>query len=238
MRGWVNGAIDRMPAIHCGIRPGAQKELYKPLEDALKATNAYAHSISDQELKEAVKLIKQLENISISKNEAYSLCALIRYAQNAPKESGSNIVFLNDGKSDITISEVSKSENLDLQDILSTTRKLLEPYTDSIEETMDAIKKAVELGYIFLATRKGEIQGICIVVHMGFEDFIPTYHLVYIGVKKGNSGRGLATELMNAAIEKTGGNLSLHVDIPNKRAKKLYEKMGFVHTYDRMLYKG
>ena len=73
---------------------------------------------------------------------------------------------------------------------------------------------------------------------MGFNDFIPTYHLAYIGVKKGNVGRGVATELINQAIEKTGGNMSLHVDIPNKRAKKLYEKMGFVHTYDRMLYKG
>ena len=73
---------------------------------------------------------------------------------------------------------------------------------------------------------------------MGFETFIPSYHLAYIGVKKGNSGRGVATELINQAIEKTNGNLSLHVDIPNGRAKKLYEKMGFVHTYDRMLYKG
>jgi len=82
------------------------------------------------------------------------------------------------------------------------------------------------------------VHGICIIVHMGFDDFIPSYHLAYIGVLKGNKGRGVATELINQAIEKTGGNLSLHVDIPNGSAKKLYEKMGFVHTYDRMLYKG
>ena len=72
---------------------------------------------------------------------------------------------------------------------------------------------------------------------MGFEDFIPTYHLAYIGVKSGNAGRGMATLLINAAVDKTGGNMSLHVDMPNKRAKKLYEKMGFVHCYDRMIYK-
>jgi threonine synthase len=238
MRGWVNGIIEKMPTIHCGLKTIVDKELYAPLEDSIDATNAHTYEISEPELREAVKLIKRLENISISKNEAYALCALINYAKEVREENGAYIVFLNDGKSDIDITEVSKRKDLDIQEILTTTRKLLEPYTDSVEETLDAIKKAIDVGYIFLATRRGEIQGICIVVHMGFEDFIPSYHLAYIGVKKGNSGRGLATELMNAAIDKTGGNLSLHVDIPNRRAKKLYEKMGFVHKYDRMLYKG
>jgi threonine synthase len=97
---------------------------------------------------------------------------------------------------------------------------------------------ALQKGFVLEASRKGEIHGICIIVNLGFEAFIPTYHLAYIGVKKGNAGRGVATELINAAIDKTNGKLSLHVDRPNQRAKKLYEKMGFVHYYDRMLYKG
>jgi threonine synthase len=71
---------------------------------------------------------------------------------------------------------------------------------------------------------------------MGFKDFIPTYHLAYIGVKPGNKGRGVASELIQRAIELTDGNLSLHVDLDNKRAKNLYRKMGFDHVYDRMIY--
>lgn len=169
-------------------------------------------------LRETVKLLRKLEHINISVEEAYGLAAFI-YSEE--KSKGTHVVILNDGKNKI----------------VALTRKLLEPYNDSIEVTVDAVQKAIDVGYIFKAMHGNEVQGICIIVHMGFSEFIPSYHLAYIGVLKGNIGRGVATELMNQVIEKTGGNLSLHVDIPNGSAKKLYEKMGFVHTYDRMLYK-
>ena len=107
-----------------------------------------------------------------------------------------------------------------------------------MEETEDAIKNAIKNGFILKAVKNDQLEGLCIIVNMGFKEFIPTYHLAYIGVKEGNSGRGIATLLINQAVELTGGKLSLHVDIPNKRAKKLYEKMGFVHCYDRMIFKG
>lgn len=186
-------------------------------------------------IKETIKLIKRLEHITVTAEEAYSLAAFI-YSED--KHKGTHTIILNDGKNDIDIKEISKDPKLNKDEIVAITQKLLEPYADSVEETSDAVQKAIDVGFIFKATRGSEIQGICIIVHMGFSDFIPSYHLAYIGVMKGNKGRGVATELINQAIEKTGGNLSLHVDIPNSSAKKLYEKMGFVHMYDRMLYKG
>jgi len=121
-------------------------------------------------------------------------------------------------------------------DLLDMTRSWLSTYNDSVGETLDAIEKAMKEGFLLIAKRNGEEQGICIIVNMGFERFIPTYHLAYIGVKSGNKGRGVASELIGHAIELTDGNLSLHVDPDNKRAKNLYRKMGFNHVYDRMIF--
>lgn len=234
MRKWVNGNLDNMPLFGCGYK-SARTIDDETIIEIIETTRANVLPITEEMAKETVKLIKKLESITISQSEAYALAALIHTPDRA---NGTHIVFLNDGKNDIKIEEISKSPDFNFDEIVAVTRKLLEPYNDSIEETSDAVKKAKDVGFIFKATKNDEIQGICIIVHMGFKDFIPSYHLAYIGVKKGNVGRGVATELINQAIEKTGGNMSLHVDIPNKRAKKLYEKMGFVHYYDRMLYKG
>lgn len=247
MRSWIDEDIDTMPELHCGVSklvvdkmsdtPQNQpkfKEILEGMQSIMANTETIIHSIEEEKLTEAVKLIKKLENVTISKNEAYSLAAFLA----SEHKEGTHVILLNDGRSDIEIKEISKLPDIDMEEIVKCTRELLQPYHDSYEETIDAVKKAVKLGYIFTAKRNNKIEGICIIVHMGFEDFIPTYHLAYIGVKSGNAGRGVATSLINAAVDKTGGKMSLHVDIPNKRAKKLYEKMGFVHCYDRMLYKG
>ncbi len=237
MRCWVNGTIMKLPKIHCGVNQKIMDRIEKneKLQEIVTTTKAKLNIIESSMIKETIKLLKKLEHITISAEEAYSIAAFI-YSED--KHKGTHIIILNDGKNEIDIKEISKDPNLDINELIVITRKLLEPYHDSIEETIDAIKKAINVGYIFKATRGDEVHGICIIVHMGFEDFIPSYHLAYIGVLKGNKGRGVATELLNQVIDKTGGNLSLHVDIPNSSAKKLYEKMGFVHTYDRMLYKG
>jgi threonine synthase len=81
-----------------------------------------------------------------------------------------------------------------------------------------------------------EVQGITIVVHTGFDNFLPTYHLAYIGTNKGRKGRGIASSLIDEVIQFSEGKVSLHVDLGNKRAKKLYEKFGFKHKYNRMIY--
>jgi threonine synthase len=237
MRCWVNGAITKLPKIHCGVKQKVMDRIEKDekLQEIVVSTKAELCLIDPPMIKETIKLLKRLEHITISAEEAYSLAAFIN---SEGKHKGTHTIILNDGKNDIDIREISKDPKLNKDEIVTITQKLLAPYDDSDEETADAVQKAIDVGFIFKATRGDEIHGICIIVHMGFSDFIPSYHLAYIGVLKGNKGRGVATELINQAIEKTGGNLSLHVDIPNGSAKKLYEKMGFVHTYDRMLYKG
>ncbi len=236
MRSWVKGKFTKLPEIHCGVNQAVLDEVpIRPeLEEIVQTTKATLHLMDSDELKETVRMIKKIENLNISPKEAFSLAAMLKEAKG---KKGTHIVILNDGKTDIQIKEISKDPNLNKEEIVSLTMSLLEPYNDSLEETIDAINQATENGFIFMAKHKEEIHGICVVVDTGFPNFIPSYHLAYIGVKKSNKGRGVATELINQAIEKTDGNLSLHVDIPNKGAKKLYEKMGFYHKYERMVYK-
>jgi len=105
-----------------------------------------------------------------------------------------------------------------------------------LDETEEAIEFAMRDGFIVIDFAKQYSQGIGVVVKFGFEKVLPTYHMVYIGTKEGNKGRGIASELINYLIELTEGKLSLHVDLENKRAKTLYHKLGFKTAYFRMIY--
>lgn len=236
VRNWANKVIDSYPIFRfCYI---TANDIDKVLcdENTKNIPFVASESLQDIELKDASKLIRKLENIVVSKHEVYPLALMIKNKHLL--KDGSHVVILNDGKSNVEINEISKNENININEIVNNTIEMLKPYNDSYKETEDAVKKAIKCGYIFIAETREQIQGICIVVNMGFKDFIPTYHLAYIGVKSGNSGKGVATELLSNVIEKTDGNVSLHVDIPNVHAKKLYEKMGFRHCYNRMIYNG
>ncbi|MDD4614773.1 MAG: GNAT family N-acetyltransferase, partial [Caldisericia bacterium] len=93
-------------------------------------------------------------------------------------------------------------------------------------------------GVVLCAYYNSVLAGIAIVSRTGFDKFFPKYHLSYIATKKDIKGRGIATQLMEKVIEVTNGDLTLHVEIDNKRAIKLYEKMGLQKKYYRMYYKG
>ncbi len=236
VRGWVDGEVDVMPKFYCGDTETALNHF--DLDDEIPSLSTCV--MTKEQCNHASKLIRTLEHVNLSTDEAHALAYFFEMAKTLNDEliQGPHVIILNNGKSDIEVQAVNTLPESEIEAFVAMTRRFLEPYNDSIEETKDAIMNALQKGFVLEASRKGEIHGICIIVNLGFEAFIPTYHLAYIGVKKGNAGRGVATELINAAIDKTNGKLSLHVDRPNQRAKKLYEKMGFVHYYDRMLYKG
>ncbi|MDD3123358.1 MAG: GNAT family N-acetyltransferase, partial [Candidatus Izemoplasmatales bacterium] len=114
----------------------------------------------------------------------------------------------------------------------------LAEYSDPLIEMKDALNNASKKGFILIAKQNETILGVTIIVNTQFDDFIPTYHLAYIGTSTDYKGRGIGTELIKRAIDITEGKLSLHVDLNNKSAKKLYEKMGFKHVYNRMIFYG
>jgi len=73
-------------------------------------------------------------------------------------------------------------------------------------------------------------------VNLGFEHFASKYHLAYIATNDRIEGSGIATMILNEAVELTEGNISLHVERSNSGAIKLYEKMGFKDYYSRMIH--
>ena len=112
----------------------------------------------------------------------------------------------------------------------------LADYSDPLIEMNEALNNAIDKGLILLAKQNETILGVCIIINTQFDNFIPTFHIAYIGTSGMHKGRGIGTELIKRAVNITDGKLSLHVDLDNKGAKKLYEKMGFKHVYNRMIY--
>jgi len=209
------------------------------LEDTLKAihdTEGRIVSVNQDLLKESAKVLREQENIILSTEEAYSFAGFYKLAKEGKIKNGKHAIILNDGKSDLQLYRVKDFEKYPKEEISKWIKEWLLDYSDPLKETLDAVNTAVDTGFILLALRNNIPQGVCVVVHSGFKDFIPTYHLAYIVTKKGNKGRGIATELINEMIELTNGNLSLHVDFDNKRAISLYEKLGFETKYARMIY--
>ncbi|MBB6481392.1 pyridoxal-phosphate dependent enzyme [Spirochaeta isovalerica] len=211
--------------------------LEKTLE-AVKDTDGEIITVDETLLKEAAALLKTSEHISLTAEEAYSFAGFYKTARAGKLKRGVHVIVLNNGKTDIVVNRLQKDAEMSRETILSYVRTFLMEYSDSIEETSDAIDNALSSGAVFTAEIDGRMEGIAIVVRMGFEDFIPRYHLAYIGTRAGRKGRGIAGKLIEEIIQFSGGSLSLHVDLDNSRAKKLYEKFGFVHMYNRMIYKG
>ncbi|NLC03250.1 MAG: pyridoxal-phosphate dependent enzyme [Tissierellia bacterium] len=209
------------------------------LTDTLRAihdTNGKIISVNEELLVTSADLLRSIENISLSTEEAYSFAGFYKMAKAGKLSPGRHVIILNDGKSDIDILRIKDFNTYSKEEISNWVKDWLQDYSDPINETLDAVSEAVKTGFILLALRDNIPQGICVVVNLGFSDFIPTYHLGYIATKAGNKGRGIATELINEAVDLTNGNLSLHVDFHNERATNLYEKFGFKKSYIRMIY--
>jgi len=216
--------------------PDENTDMVDSIMKIMQETSVEMIGIQEDDLKQAATMLREQEGVIISRKEAYAMAAFLKKAQQGLLKSGKHLIILNDARSEVEVREIKSFDDKNKEDILDMTRTWLSVYNDSVGETVDAIEKAMKEGFLLIAKRNGEEQGICIIVNMGFERFISTYHLAYIGVKPGNKGRGVASELIGRAIELTDGNLSLHVDLDNKRAKNLYRKMGFKHVYDRMIY--
>jgi len=206
--------------------------------EAVKDTEGEIITVDEALLKEASSLLRSSEHITLSTEEAYSFAGFYKSAREGKLEKGAHVIVLNNGRSDFSVSRLNGDEGLSKEEILSYVRTFLMPYSDSVKETEDAIENALSKGAVFTAEMEGRVEGIAIIVNMGFSDFIPSYHLAYIGTRTGRKGRGIAGKLIEEAIQFSGGNLSLHVDLDNSRARKLYEKFGFEYKYNRMIYQG
>ncbi|MDY0023653.1 MAG: pyridoxal-phosphate dependent enzyme [Candidatus Izemoplasmatales bacterium] len=192
--------------------------------------------ISKSLLEEAHMLLQKHEHIKLKTKDVYPFAAfLLRIKANQIKD-GRHIILLNTARSKVDIRQITDFSEIEKHDLVKYVENYLDRYSDSKAETLEAIELAMKDGYILMAKRGDLIAGVSVIVNLNIERFIPKYHLAYIGINPLAKGRGIGSELIKEAINLTNGNLSLHVDLDNKNAKKLYKKMGFEHVYDRMIY--
>ncbi|TCO79304.1 pyridoxal-phosphate dependent enzyme [Marinisporobacter balticus] len=214
----------------------AESKMMENTLDAIMDTNGTIIGIEEDELVFFVKYFKNLENIKLSIENAYALAGFIKKAKEGDLKYGNHIILLNDGHIDLEIKTIEEVDGITIIKLVELLNAWLMEYTDPLQGIREAVNNALNNGYILLAILDKRIVGISVIVNTGFKPFAPTYHLAYIATDKNVKGRGIATQLLQNAIDLTEGNISLHVERNNKNAIKLYEKMGFKKSYLRMLH--
>ncbi|MEI8216927.1 MAG: pyridoxal-phosphate dependent enzyme [Eubacteriales bacterium] len=250
LKKWMDGSIEIFPTLYYGMCSKSVSEKIsgenammdeKLLEETLQAateTNGEIIYVSDEELINGIKLLKKVENIKMSSREAYSFAAFYKLAKDKKIKSGKHVIVLDEGKSIVKIDNIKNYDLMSRADLVDFTLNCLGKYSDNKLETEEAIDNAMEKGYILLASRGGVFEGVCVIANLEFKEFLRKYHLAFIGTNKSSTGRGVGSELIQRAIDLTDGDISLHVEMENKVAKKIYEKYGFKHVYNRMIYHG
>jgi len=207
-------------------------------KQALKESYGKTVTVTEEDLKYVRKFLREKEHIKISKENAYPLAAFYKRLTEGELTEGNLVIVLDDARSRVDIALKENLSDKEKADVVTLAKTYLAQYSDSLIEMEDAAENATKKGFILIAKQADEPLGVCIIVNTQFKEFIPRYHLAYIGTDKTKKGRGIGTELINRAVDLTNGSLSLHVDLDNKKAKKLYEKMGFKHKYNRMIHYG
>ncbi len=88
-------------------------------------------------------------------------------------------------------------------------------------------------GSIITIKERDELAGVVVLNRTGMGGYIPENILVYIAIHKNHRGKGLGKKLMTEAINRTQGDIALHVEA-NNPAKYLYERIGFTNPYLEM----
>lgn len=127
------------------------------------------------------------------------------------------------------------------EDIAAFLFDHLDQYGDEREDILSCIAYAFgdregQGGTILLAHEDGTIVGAVIINDTNMGGYIPEHILVYIAVHGDYRGRGIGKNLMERIIERTEGDIALHVE-PDNPAKFLYEKYDFTNKYLEMRFK-
>ncbi|MCF8062535.1 MAG: GNAT family N-acetyltransferase, partial [Deltaproteobacteria bacterium] len=211
-------------------------------QDALNAihdTGGRALGMKDEEVLASVERTRNLEKIRLTLENAFPVAALVTAAERGELGSGNHVLILDDGKVDLEIRALGLDDlNMPYEKLLERLDGWLGDFTDPLEEIDEAVRQAFDRGFVLGAFDGGTLRGLTVLVRTGFEVFIPRFHMAYIATERSAKGMGIATQLIQEAIERSGGSISLHVDLANKKAIRLYEKMGLRRKYARMLYVG
>lgn len=141
----------------------------------------------------------------------------------------------------LTIEQINSTtdfKNLSREDLIEFLFKHLDRFGDSKE----AIGKSIDYafsgqegkgGFILTGYLNNQLVGVVIMNRTGMDGYIPENILVYIAVDAAKRGNGIGKQLMEAAIDRSQGDIALHVEYDNP-AKRLYERIGFGSKYAEM----
>jgi len=205
--------------------------------NALYDHEGKAIGISDKELMDVFQEFKNIDRIKASSHHFFPIAGFIQEVKNGNISNGKHIIVLDDGRVNVDV-RITNNENLPMgkDEFASILDKWLIHYSDPVIEIKEALTNALSMGYVLCAYQGNKLLGAAVVINTGFSEFATKYHLSYIATHIDSKGIGIATNLLNQAIELTKGNLSLHVDFENQRAIKLYQKLGFKKSYIRMIH--
>lgn len=224
---WISNKLKTIPILN---------NCTNSIKDVANDTVGKLIELTDQEVDYYVSEFQKIENIKLTTANGYAIAGFMKDAQEKKLINGNHVIVLNDGKIDIDVRQVTKEDDLDGNEIIYLANKWLNEFTDPICEIKEAYNNAVEKGFVIAAFNNNDICGIGIVVDLGFQYFASKYHLAYIAINDKIEGSGIATMILNEAVELSEGNISLHVERTNLGAIKLYEKMGFKDYYSRMIH--
>ena len=195
-------------------------------------------AVSDDELINYVSRFKSTEKIKLDISNGYGVAGFMKEAEEGNLSDGVHVILMGDGKADLEIRQVKRAAAIMPDDkIVELINGWLMEYTDPVYEIREALDNAFKEGFVLFVYHNNDLSGIAIIVNLRFNAYLTHYHLAYIATKKTIKGRGIATQLLNKAIDLAEGNISLHVEMDNQRAIKLYKKMGFDSSYLRMIHK-
>ena len=224
---WIDGKLKKIPTLN---------SCTSDVKIMVNATIGKLIELTDAEVNFYVSEFEKLENIKLTAANGYAIAGFMKEATEKKLSNGNHVIVLNDGRIDIDVRQVTKEDDLEDNEIINTVNKWLNEFTDPICEIKEAYDNAVEKGFVIAAFNNNDICGLGIVVDLGFTYFASKYHLAYIATSDKIEGSGIATMILNEAVELSEGNISLHVERNNIGAIKLYEKMGFKDYYSRMIH--
>lgn len=194
-------------------------------------------SVSNAEVSEMIATVKRTENLKVLFRGAAALAACQKMSKDGLIEKDSSTVaILEEGKNELTVKQLLSDDFDSVEQLADLVMKYLGKYGDGKDGSLEAITCALENeGFVLGAYISGKLKGLAVVIKMPVNIVMPQYHLVYIGADITAGSRGIGTRLMEEVRRLTNGDFSLHVDIENKKAIKLYEKMGLKRSYFRMI---
>lgn len=194
-------------------------------------------SVAPDEIKAMIAKVKKIENLKVFFRGAATLVAFEKLSkEDYIKKDTTTVSILEEGKNELNIKQLYPDDFDSIDDLADYVNKYLGKYGDGMEGSLEALRVAFEGGgFVLGAYISGKLKGITVVIKMPVSIVMPTYHLVYIGSDLTTGSRGIGTRLMEEVWHLTEGDFSLHVDIDNKKAIKLYEKMGLKRSYFRMI---